>query len=311
MNRQTISDTDTVFPDGVIIVDKPADMSSAAVVRRIKRLAGIRKVGHAGTLDPFATGVLVCLINRGTRLSQFFLHGGKKYAATLRLGTTTDTQDHTGTVIAENPAENLSGKTIRRVFSQFVGDIEQLPPVYSALKHNGVPLYRHARNGHFIQKPARRVHISHIDIRKIRLPDIDFEVQCTGGTYIRTLCADIGEALGCGGHLRKLDRIESSGFGREEAVSLESLERADRLEEFVIPMADALPAMPALMAEDRVAEKIRHGRRLTADDFSGCEKPMPDASCVKITAPDKRLLAVVHVAENKIDYKYCCIFHYH
>ncbi len=311
MNKQTISDTGNVFPDGVIIVDKPADMSSAAVVRRIKRLAGIKKVGHAGTLDPFATGVLVCPINRGTRLSQFFLQGRKKYAATLRLGTTTDTQDHTGTVISEKPAGNLSEKTINRVFSQFLGDIEQVPPAYSALKHNGVPLYRHARNGHFIQKPARTVHISDIDIRGIRLPDIDFEVHCTGGTYIRTLCADIGEILGCGGHLRKLDRIESSGFRREEVVSLERLEQAEQLEEFVIPMADALRAMPACTADQRLAEKIRHGRGLTADDFPDCEKSMPRASYVKITAPDNRLLTVIHVAENKIDYKYCCVFHYH
>ncbi|MFO8112201.1 MAG: tRNA pseudouridine(55) synthase TruB [Desulfosalsimonadaceae bacterium] len=311
MKRQTISDTGTVFPDGVIIVDKPADMSSAAVVRRIKRLAGVSKVGHAGTLDPFATGVLVCPINKGTRLSQFFLHGRKKYAATLRLGTTTDTQDHTGTVVTEKPSGNLSEKTINRVFSQFVGDIKQFPPVYSALKHNGVPLYRHARNGHFIQKPARTVHISHIDIREIRLPDIVFEVQCAGGTYIRTLCADIGEILGCGGHLRKLDRTESSGFGREEAVSLERLEQADQLEDLVIPMADALKTMPACTADERLAEKIRHGRGLAADDFSDCEKALPSASYVKITAPDNRLLAVIHVAENKIDYKYCCVFHYH
>ena len=314
MIKQQLSDTGTVFPDGVIVVDKPADISSAAVVRKIKRLPCIKKVGHAGTLDPFATGVLVCPVNRGTRLSQFFLHDRKKYAATLRLGTATDTQDHTGRVLAEKTVDNIPESTIKRVFSRFLGDIEQLPPVYSALKHEGVPLYRHARNGRFIQKPPRNVHISYMDIRDIRLPDIHFEVDCSAGTYIRTLCADIGEVLGCGGHLRTLVRLQSSGFRLDEAITLERLallEDPDQLESIVIPMADALRGIPALVADDRVQEKIRHGRMLGLTDFPDTGRLQPHGGCAKVTAPDGRLLAVIHAHEKELHYEYRCVFHYH
>lgn len=303
-----------MLPDGVIVVDKPAGMTSADVVRRLKRLPGINKVGHAGTLDPFATGVLVCPINKGTRLSRFFLHDRKKYAATLRLGTATDTQDLTGQTIAEKPVGKIPEKTIYAVFSQFIGDIEQLPPSYSALKHNGVPLYRHARNGTFIQKPARSVHIASIDIREICLPDVHFEIQCAGGTYVRTICMNIGEKLGCGGHLRELDRIESSGFHRREAVSLEKLEQVEsmeRLAAFVIPMADALREMPSHTADGHMQEKIRHGRQLGANDFPAVGEATGRSADVKITTPDNRLLAVVHLSENNFNYRYCCVFHYH
>ncbi len=318
MCSQANRDTNEFLPGGVIVVDKPADLTSAAVVRRLKKLPGIKKIGHTGTLDPFATGVLACPINSGTRLSRFFLHDRKKYRATLRLGEATDTQDHTGQVVAEHRVENISRNAIDAVFSRFKGDIRQIPPVYSALKHNGVPLYRHARNGNPIQKPARTVHISSIDIRNIQLPDIDFDVTCGAGTYIRTLCADIGEQLGCHGHLRQLDRIESAGFSRDDATSLamlETVESVAQLEPFVIPLAAALREMPAYTADEGLIKKLRHGRPLAANDFSDHD-PIIRASArqsghIKILAPDQRLLAVIHVPEDKFDYTYCCVFHYH
>ncbi len=294
------------------MVDKPPDMSSAAIVRRIKRLPGIKKVGHAGTLDPFATGVLVCLVNQGTRLSQFFLHGRKTYTATLRLGRTTDTQDHTGAVTAEKPVDPISENSIYQIFSEFMGDTLQTPPSYSALKHNGVPLYRHARAGRMIRKPDRRINISRIEVRDIRLPDITFEVECSGGTYIRTLCADIGDRLGYGGHLLRLDRIESGGFTKKEAIDLEGLEQeaiAGRLERHVTPMADALKGMPSAVADSRVREKIRHGRALAAADLPELADASPKPFYARVTAPGNRLLAVIHVPENKFDYRYCCVFH--
>ncbi len=317
MCSQAIRNKGEILPGGVIIVDKPADLTSAGVVRRLKRLPGIKKVGHTGTLDPFATGVLVCPINQGTRLSRFFLHDRKKYRATLRLGEATDTQDHTGQVVAEHRVGNISRNAIDEVFSRFKGDIRQIPPAYSALKHNGVPLYRHARNGNPIEKPARTVHISSIDIRNIQLPDIDFDVTCTAGTYIRTLCADIGKQLGCYGHLRQLDRMESCGFARDDAVSLaelETVESAGQLEAFVIPMAAALRKMPAYTADGGLAKKIMHGRPLSAGDFSDDDPIIRESARqsghIKILAPDQRLLAVIHVPEDKFDYTYCCVFHY-
>jgi len=297
-------------PDGVIIIDKPADISSAAVVNRIKRLSGVRKAGHTGTLDPFATGVLICPINRATRLARFFLNDRKRYAATLRLGIETDTQDHTGSPVAVLPVGDIPAETITRVVDGFVGQTEQLPPVYSALKHNGVPLYRYAREGRPVQKAARPVHISSIIIRSIRLPDIDFEVECSSGTYIRTLCTDIGKALGCGGHLTALARLKSSGFAMDEAISLARVEEkaaADQLSDCVIPMTDALRGIATLRVNDELREKIGYGRQLTVLDIPMSDD-MRDRPYIKLTDGENRLLAVVHVPDNKIEYQYCCVF---
>ena len=146
---------------GILVVDKPAGLTSAKVVARVKKLLGARKVGHTGTLDPFATGVLICCINKATKLSRFFLKGWKKYTAVLHLGIETDTQDSTGSVISVVNAVALDERFIRTVFQQFEGTIEQVPPVYSALKHKGVPLYKLARNGKPVQKPARQVTIAY------------------------------------------------------------------------------------------------------------------------------------------------------
>jgi tRNA pseudouridine55 synthase len=176
---------------GIIVVDKPADITSARVVARIKKFFGAPKAGHTGTLDPFATGVMVCCINNATRLSRFFLHGNKKYEALLHLGIETETQDSTGTIIATCDEVHFSDKTIQTVFKQFEGTLYQHPPIFSALKHKGIRLYKLAREGKPVQKPPRRISISYIKILEIDQPLIRFEVSCSAGTYIRTLCADI------------------------------------------------------------------------------------------------------------------------
>ncbi len=298
--------------DGLLIIDKPADLTSAAVVRRIKRLTGVNKVGHTGTLDPFATGVMICPVNQATRLAQFFLNGCKTYRATLRLGIETDTQDLTGTPTAEHPVGDIPSELIERVFDQFKGTIDQVPPVYSALKHKGIPLYKYARAGKPIRKAARQVHISLLSIRSVRLPEIDFEVECSSGTYIRTLGADIGAALGCGGHISALERISSCGFTSAQTVSLDRLEdlaRAGRLAEVVVPMAEALRDMPSHVADPALQEKIRYGRPLTGEDFpppNGVES-RPN---IKVTDAENRLLTIIHIPENKNEYRYCCVFHF-
>ncbi|MGD8740958.1 MAG: tRNA pseudouridine(55) synthase TruB, partial [Desulfobacterales bacterium] len=211
--------------NGIIVVDKPQNISSARVVAEVKRLLDARKVGHAGTLDPFAAGVLVCCINDATRLARFLLAGNKTYDATLKLGIETDTQDMTGTVTAVKPVKDWPEDAIKSAVKKFEGQIEQQPPVFSALKHKGTPLYRLARMGTPVQKPARKVHISKINILEVKLPLVHFEVACSAGTYIRTLCADIGQQLGCGGHLLALTRTESSGFKIQQALSLARLEK--------------------------------------------------------------------------------------
>lgn len=299
-------------PNGVLIIDKPAKMTSADVVNRIKRLPGVKKAGHTGTLDPFATGVMVCPINRATRLAQFFLHGRKTYAATLHLGIETDTQDPTGEVTATHAVGHLDEAAVYDAVSAFVGEIDQVPPAFSALKHEGVPLYRHARNGRPVTKPARRVHVDRIDVTAVRLPEIDMEVSCSGGTYIRTLCADIGRALGCGGHLSHLRRIETGGKTLAEAASLDELQAvssAAQLARFVVPMADALHRMAGCVADAAVQQKVRHGRPLSRSDFQPPAAMSADWPYVKITDAANGLLAVIHVPENKFEYSYCCVFH--
>lgn len=257
--------------DGVLIIDKPAGQSSARVVSQVKKHLQARKVGHAGTLDPFATGVLVCLINRASRLAQFFLRGAKRYEAELCLGIETDTQDGTGQVLDTRPVPDFTEDHLHHVFRQFVGQIEQVPPVYSALKHEGVALYKLARRGRPIHKPARRIHIMSLVIHRVSLPRVQFSVSCSGGTYIRTLCADIGEALGCGGHLGQLRRTMSSGFGIDEAISLDVLARRagdPQRQVPLIPPGDALRDMPVLTAGPETIAKIKSGGVIGIKDFT-------------------------------------------
>jgi tRNA pseudouridine55 synthase len=295
---------------GVIVVDKPPGITSAKVVARVKKWLKARKAGHTGTLDPFATGVLVCCINRATKLSRFFLHGKKKYEAVLHLGVETDTQDSTG--IVTNVCHNVefSKKTIESAFKRFEGNIKQLPPVYSALKHKGIPLYKLARSKKPVQKPARQVSIITLKILEIHPPFIRFEVFCSAGTYIRTLCADIGASLGCGGHLKELRRIESSGFTITDAVTLEELEDltlSEKLSDRLISMSNALKDMPEYIADNVLINKINHGYIITKNDFMA-EKINAFEGFIKIVDTNKTLVAVLKHAKEKNRYDYCCVF---
>jgi len=300
--------------NGILVVNKPVDISSARVVSIVKETLPAKKVGHAGTLDPFAEGVLICCVNQATRLADFLLHGTKKYIAELKLGEETDTQDLTGNVISRAEPEDYSTETIKKVFKAFEGPLEQLPPVYSALKHNGVPLYKLARSGKPVQKPPRRVEIYSISILDIALPLIRFEVSCSAGTYIRTLGADIGKVLGCGGHLNALKRIASSGFTLDQAVSLSALKNftpgVRRLENF-ISMADALPEMPACTADKHLAKKIRYGQKITARDLTGAgrlDAGRTAGSKIKVVDQTGELVAILDYQEHDQQLNYCCVF---
>ena len=299
--------------NGIFVIDKPPDMTSARVVACVKKVLNVRKAGHTGTLDPFATGVMICCINQSTRLARFFLHGNKKYEAVLHLGIETDTQDSTGTVLSKFEIQNLKldEKTIYSVFKRFEGGIEQLPPVYSALKHEGVPLYKLARKGTPVQKPARRVFISFMKILDINLPRIRFEVSCSAGTYIRTLAADIGTALGCGALLESLRRTESNGFAIEEAITLpemESLALSGKISDRMTGMADALREMPNHVADDMLMEKIKYGRPVTKKDIISPE-PVGPEGFFKVVDANNNLLAVLGDKKRSDMYNYCCVFH--
>ncbi|MFW6334165.1 MAG: tRNA pseudouridine(55) synthase TruB [Desulfosalsimonas sp.] len=309
---RTTPESGSFAENGVLIIDKPGGQTSAGVVDRVKRLAGIYKAGHAGTLDPFATGVLICPVNRGTRLARFFLHGGKKYRALIRLGTETDTLDRTGKIIAENPVPAIDAESLGKIAGRFRGAISQVPPAYSALKHRGKPLYKYARQGRPVEKPARSVEIRDIKITMIDPPDIGLEISCSGGTYIRALCSDIGKAIGCGAHVMELERTESCGFDLSEAVAPEKLEEAQTradVEKFIIPMARALRQMPGHTADEDLAEKTRFGKPLRQNDIEKIDKAAGDFRFVKIVDKGGRLLAVVDKNDSGGGYSYCCVFH--
>ncbi len=222
--------------DGVLLVDKPPRLTSHDVVDRIRRRFGFRKVGHCGTLDPAATGLLVIVLERATKLQASLMSEDKTYEGVLRLGITTDSQDADGQVTGQRPVPALSEADIEAVFARFRGDIQQIPPMVSAIKHEGTPLYKLARKGKTIERQPRLVHIYDLRLRKLALPDVHFRVTCTKGTYVRTLCHDIGETLGCGAHLAELRRIRSGAFDVKDAKPLAEL-LAMRLEELpVIPV---------------------------------------------------------------------------
>lgn len=297
--------------NGILVVDKPANISSAHVVKQLKKIPGINKIGHTGTLDPAATGVLVCPVNRATRLSSFLLADTKIYVACMMLGIETDTQDAEGKVTANASVDEITETVIRGTIREFEGEIDQVPPVFSALKHKGKPLYAYARQGIPVTKPARKVHIAYIRIQDIRLPRVWFEVGCASGTYIRTLCADIGKKLGCGGHMETLRRIKCGGFDIHEAMPLEKLMAYSSLaamKALVIPMVDALPEMPALTADAALADRIRHGKVLFAGDLGFGENTDQTPSWIKISDENNRLLAVVTPAGDGNRYNYCCVF---
>ncbi|MFZ0133149.1 MAG: tRNA pseudouridine(55) synthase TruB [Desulfobacterales bacterium] len=301
---------DVSAASGIIVLDKPAGMSSARAVAAVKRMVNARKVGHAGTLDPFATGVLVCCLNQATRLAQFFLHGPKKYHAVMHLGIETDTQDVTGRVVASSATAALDPERVVETVRQFEGAYWQQPPAYSALKLGGVPLYRYARAGHAVQKPPRRVEIGAIRIIDTELPFVRFEVDCSAGTYIRTLCADIGRRLGCGGHLRELRRLASGRFGISDAVTLPDLEvltRENRLAQRVVAMADALPEIPGIVANKSLTHTVKHGRVVRKCDVNvrGAEGPR---DLVKILDAHGNLLAIIKGDDDHDTFGYVCVF---
>ena len=210
---------------GVLCFNKPAGCTSHDIVYRVRKLYGTKQVGHTGTLDPLATGVLVVMVGRAVKASEFLTADEKEYVATLKLGLTTDTEDITGEVLSEYKGEMPDFETVKSAVFSFTGEIEQVPPMYSALKKDGKKLIDLARQGITVEREARKVRVDKIDVFETEKPDeFLLNVRVSKGTYIRTLCADIGKKLGCGGTMKTLMRLEASGFTLEDAVTLEQLE---------------------------------------------------------------------------------------
>jgi tRNA pseudouridine55 synthase len=283
-----------VASDGLVIVDKSGGMTSHDVVARVRRLARTRRVGHGGTLDPMATGVLILGVERATRLLTYVIGSGKSYLGTVRLGESTITDDAEGELIARTSAAEITESAIRAALLTFVGEVDQVPSSVSAIKINGVRSYARVRGGEEVDLPARRVRIDRLDVLAVRrfspdVVDVDVAVDCSSGTYIRAIARDLGAGLGVGGHLTALRRTAVGGFTLAEAVTLDEL--ADRDDPVTLPLTAA--AQRCFTRRDADADEARvlsHG---------GSLPPVGIAGPYAVFGPDGTVLAVVSERDGR------------
>jgi tRNA pseudouridine55 synthase len=309
--------------DGILVVDKPSGISSFGVVRQVKRWLSIKKVGHTGTLDPFASGVLPLAINEGTKTVPFLAEEQKEYEAVLKLGVETDTYDRTGKTTAVRDLNwfRLNEETIKGVMKEFVGRIEQVPPMFSALKHRGRPLYTFARRGIVVKREPRVVEIMDIGVTRICLPVVSFTVACSKGTYIRTLAHDIGRKLKCGAHLCQLQRTRSGPFILEDAIpfpDVKFLAEGGMIEERIIPLNQVLGGLSELCVEGALQRKIQRGGQILVKDITQSPFPRIDrGSPVRVISFDGTLIAIARaemgygrpVGKEAVAFRLLRVFH--
>ncbi len=242
---------------GVLNINKPLGITSFDVVRKIKKLIWQKKVGHCGTLDPEASGVLPICIGKATKAIEFIMENNKEYIAKLKLGVTTDTYDREGAILTEKEVHCTPNQIIE-VVNKFMGEIEQIPPMYSALKVNGKKLYELARQGIEVERAARKINIHNIEILSIELPFVEIKVNCSKGTYIRSLCYDIGESLGCGAMMWSLDRTATEPFKKIDSVDLEVLSE-DNIKEYIIPLEEVFEDFLRLDVNEKFEKLLLNG----------------------------------------------------
>lgn len=303
--------------DGVLVIDKPEGWTSHDVVARARKILRTRRVGHTGTLDPFATGALILCANRATRLVQFLTGDDKEYLATMRLGFATDTGDLTGTPNTPvTDARNITSDNVQEAFSHFRGRIKQVPPMYSAKKVGGIRLHEMARRGAEIERAPVEVEIKELeshdpvgdfaqDVSRPVSEEFSFRVVCSSGAYIRTLAEDIGKFLGVGAHLTRLRRTRVGRLSLDAAASLErlaELERSGRIDQAIIPMADAV-AMPTVMIDQEQRKRVSHGRSIehwAARSEAGQIRDWKDGAFAKLCDKKNQLVAIAEYDASKI-----------
>jgi len=286
--------------DGIIVLLKPPGISSQRAASRVKRFLGQPRVGHAGTLDPDACGVLVLCLGRATRLTRFISSQTKRYRCELLLGARSDTQDSSAKELCLVDASWVDEPALAAVLPQFQGEIEQIPPMFSALKHQGQRLYQLARQGLMVERPPRKVSI--LDLRLLYFrpgpqPQALLEVACSEGTYLRALCADIGAALGCGGLMSFLVRTAVGPFSLEQAITLEELEQkaaAGKIEEAVLPASAAVEHLPGLSLSWEICHRLSHGAQVPL-----AEPPAAVGQEVRVHSPSGELVAIAAVGRGQ------------
>lgn len=231
--------------EGVLLVDKPTDHTSHDVIARLRGILKMRRIGHAGTLDPMATGVLVVLLGKATKASQYLMSLDKEYTGTIKLGSVTNTQDAEGEVLESRPVPSLTEAEVKATMATFVGDQYQLPPMFSAIKIDGVPLYKQARKGEEVEREPRFIRVSSFDMTRFASPEIDFVLRCTKGTYVRTVAHDLGQKIGCGAHLSSLRRTATGKFTISQCLTIEQIQAlpVTELEKRLVPVREAVPSI--------------------------------------------------------------------
>ncbi len=280
--------------DGLIVIDKPTGLTSHDVVNRVRRLANTRKVGHLGTLDPMATGVLPVVIGRATRLAQFFSSGEKTYEATIQFGWSTDTYDREGSPASEPVTPGFTGAELEGALERFRGKFLQTPPPFSAKKVSGTPAYRLARKQVAVELQPVEVQVFTLDLREFAAGTARISVRCSPGTYLRSIAHDLGRALGCGAFLSSLRRTASGEFTESQSRTLEALEqlsREDALEQALIPLGRLLPEIPTATVDALTAGQIRHGKDFRLSPFGD----RAGSKYVKALSPEGDLIAIGEV----------------
>ncbi|MBR5321002.1 MAG: tRNA pseudouridine(55) synthase TruB [Clostridia bacterium] len=284
---------------GIICLDKPRDMTSFMAVKRASRLLGVKKAGHTGTLDPMATGVLVIMLGHSTRFIELLPEHKKSYTARVKLGITTGTLDITGEVLSENPV-NVTKEQLLSVAENFKGEILQTPPMYSALKKDGERLYDLARKGIEIEREQRQITIEKLEIYDFDGTEFSMDVTCSAGTYIRSLCDDIGKTLGCGAVMTDLRRTNANGFSIENAVTLEELEKLvseNKTESVITSVETALISYPEITVTTPQANRFHNGGAL---DYARLHGDYP-AGIYRVYSPERKLLGLGEIKEDKTD----------
>jgi len=279
---------------GILLLNKPTGMTSNRILQKVKHLYNANKAGHTGSLDPLATGLLPLCLGEATKVSHFLLDADKHYIAECHLGITTITADSEGDVLQERSIDGINAEQIEHVVQQFIGEQMQLPPMYSALKHQGQPLYKLARQGQTVERDARPITVFDIKIIDIRLPKLVIDVHCSKGTYIRTLAEDIGEALGCGAHISALHRSQVGHY--QDMTDFETLQDIatqgfEALDALLIPIDTALPHLPALHLTEELSFYIRQGQAVQVSQA-------PTEGLIKLFTTEQEFIGIAHVLED-------------
>ncbi len=282
--------------NGIIVINKPKNYTSHDVVAKVKKILKLKKVGHTGTLDPNATGVLPLLLNSGTKLSKYLINHDKEYEVTLKLGIKTDTLDSEGKILEERKVDTVileNIENVKNILNSFVGKQEQIPPMYSAIKIKGKKLYEYARSGKKIEVQARQIEIYNIELQKVDIKEqeVEFKVECSKGTYIRSLCEDIATRLGTIGYMKELNRTKVGSFGIKNSITLEELENCENINSKIITMEELFKSNEKIILNKRQLELFFNGVKLINDKKDGI---------YRIYNQDKQFIGLGIIQENKL-----------